>query len=41
MNPSNTIFKEEVFGPVMSITTFKTTEEALELANSSAYGLGG
>ena len=40
VTPQNTIFREEVFGPVMSITTFKTVDEALELANSSSYGLG-
>ena len=40
VTPNNTIFKEEVFGPVMSITSFSTTEEALSLANSSPYGLG-
>ncbi len=34
------IFQEEIFGPVVSVTTFKTTEEALEIANDSMYGLG-
>jgi aldehyde dehydrogenase len=34
------IFQEEIFGPVVSVTTFKTTEEALEIANDSLYGLG-
>ncbi|MBA5764950.1 aldehyde dehydrogenase family protein, partial [Vibrio sp. 404] len=27
------VFQEEIFGPVVSVTTFKTEEEALELAN--------
>jgi len=34
------IFQEEIFGPVVSVTTFKTTEEAIEIANDSLYGLG-
>lgn len=34
------IFQEEIFGPVASVTTFKTTEEAIEIANDSMYGLG-
>jgi aldehyde dehydrogenase len=34
------IFQEEIFGPVVSVTTFKTTEEAIEIANDSMYGLG-
>lgn len=35
------IYKEEVFGPVFSLYTFKTDEEAIELANDTRYGLGG
>jgi aldehyde dehydrogenase len=34
------IFQEEIFGPVVSVTTFKTEEEALALANDTLYGLG-
>jgi aldehyde dehydrogenase len=34
------IFQEEIFGPVVSVTTFKTVEEALEIANDTVYGLG-
>ncbi|OKL40601.1 aldehyde dehydrogenase [Pontibacter flavimaris] len=34
------VFQEEIFGPVVSLTTFKTTEEAIELANDTIYGLG-
>lgn len=34
------IFQEEIFGPVTSVTTFKTTEEAIEIANDTLYGLG-
>jgi acyl-CoA reductase-like NAD-dependent aldehyde dehydrogenase len=35
------VWSEEVFGPVLPIITFKTYEEALELANDTPYGLGG
>ncbi len=35
------VFHEEVFGPFVSITTFKDEEEAIVLANNSEYGLGG
>jgi len=35
-----TIWKEEIFGPVLAVMTFKTEEEALRLANGSQYGLG-
>ncbi|MFC6014052.1 aldehyde dehydrogenase [Nocardia lasii] len=34
------VFQEEIFGPVLAVTTFDTTEEALELANDTLYGLG-
>jgi aldehyde dehydrogenase len=34
------IFQEEIFGPVASCTTFKTTAEAIEIANDTTYGLG-
>ncbi|MEM8499623.1 MAG: aldehyde dehydrogenase family protein [Pseudomonadota bacterium] len=34
------IFQEEIFGPTLGITTFKTEEEALEIANATEYGLG-
>ena len=34
------IFQEEIFGPVVSATTFKTDEEALAIANDTLYGLG-
>jgi len=34
------IFQEEIFGPVVSVTTFKTDEEALAIANDTLYGLG-
>lgn len=34
------VFQEEIFGPVVSVTTFKTPEQALEIANDTLYGLG-
>ena len=34
------IFQEEIFGPVLSVTTFKDEAEAIEIANDTMYGLG-
>lgn len=34
------VFQEEIFGPVCSVTTFKTVDEAIEIANDTLYGLG-
>lgn len=34
------VWKEEVFGPVLPVVTFKTEEEAVQLANDTIYGLG-
>jgi len=34
------IFQEEIFGPVVSVTTFKDDDEALAIANDTLYGLG-
>jgi len=34
------VFQEEIFGPVVSVTTFKDHDEALEIANDTLYGLG-
>ena len=34
------LFQEEIFGPVLAVTTFKTEAEALEIANDTLYGLG-
>ncbi|MEI2747168.1 MAG: aldehyde dehydrogenase family protein [Ferruginibacter sp.] len=34
------VFQEEIFGPVVCVSTFKTTEEAIAIANDTLYGLG-
>lgn len=39
-NNSMRVFQEEIFGPVISVTTFKDAEEALKIANDTAFGLG-
>lgn len=36
-----TIAQEEIFGPVLTVVTYDTVEEAIELANDSVYGLSG
>jgi len=36
---SHRIAREEIFGPVLSVLTFRTAEEAIEKANNTAYGL--
>jgi acyl-CoA reductase-like NAD-dependent aldehyde dehydrogenase len=39
VEPSMSIFREEIFGPVLSVTPFDTPEEAVRLANDTTYGL--
>jgi aldehyde dehydrogenase len=39
-NNTMRVFQEEIFGPVIAVTTFKTEEEALAIANDSQFGLG-
>jgi len=39
-NNNMRIFREEIFGPVLAVTTFKTEAEALAIANDTPYGLG-
>jgi acyl-CoA reductase-like NAD-dependent aldehyde dehydrogenase len=39
--PQDRVCREEVFGPFVTATTFETDDEAIEIANSTEYGLGG
>ncbi len=39
--PTDRVCQEEVFGPFVSVTTFKDEEEVIEIANDTVYGLGG
>jgi aldehyde dehydrogenase (NAD+) len=39
VSPSNRIAREEIFGPVLSVLTFRTPAEAVEKANNTPYGL--
>jgi len=43
LNPKDDarIYREEIFGPVITLRTFKTEEEAIKLANDTSYGLSG
>ncbi|KAF4978247.1 hypothetical protein FZEAL_5352 [Fusarium zealandicum] len=40
VKPSMRVYREEIFGPVVVICTFKTEDEAIALANDTQYGLG-
>ena len=40
-DPAHQVARDEVFGPVVAVHRFRTDEEALQLANSGEYGLGG
>ena len=39
--PSMNVFKQEIFGPIVAVTQFKTEDRALELANQTELGLAG
>jgi len=39
VTPSSTVAQQEIFGPVLTVTTFRTPVEAVELANNTRYGL--
>lgn len=39
-NNTMRVFQEEIFGPVVCVTTFRTVEEAIKIANDTTFGLG-
>ncbi|KAB2701965.1 aldehyde dehydrogenase [Brucella lupini] len=39
VTPASRLFQEEIFGPILSVTTFETLAEAVKLANDTNYGL--
>jgi len=39
VEPTNVVAREEIFGPVLSVLTFRTMDEAVELANNTRFGL--
>lgn len=39
VTPDMTLFQQEVFGPILAVTSFETEEEAISLANDTQYGL--
>jgi aldehyde dehydrogenase (NAD+) len=39
LNPADTLMQEEIFGPVLVATTFRTPDEAVSIANNTRYGL--
>lgn len=39
LSPASTLMQEEIFGPVLAATTFRTPSEAIEIANNTRYGL--
>lgn len=41
VEPGMTIAREEIFGPVLAIITYRDEEEAVRIANDTSYGLGG
>ena len=41
VNPKSTIAQEEIFGPVLSIITYRNEDEAVRIANDTLYGLAG
>lgn len=40
-DPADRVCREEVFGPFVTVTTFREDDEAIEIANATEYGLGG
>lgn len=39
VQPADDVFRHETFGPIVGVTTFRTLDEAIELANAPGYGL--
>jgi len=39
VHPTSTVAQQEIFGPVLSVMTFRTLHESVELANNTVYGL--
>ncbi|MEJ5152402.1 aldehyde dehydrogenase [Comamonas sp. MYb396] len=39
VGPDSRLFQEEIFGPILAVTSFRTVDEAIALANDSVYGL--
>ena len=39
--PNDRVCQEEVFGPFVTVTTFRSEDEVMAIANGTAYGLGG
>ena len=39
VSPQSRLFREEIFGPVLAVTTFREIDEAIRLANDTVYGL--
>ena len=39
VTPEMSVYREEIFGPVLSVLTFRTPQEAIEKANNTPYGL--
>jgi acyl-CoA reductase-like NAD-dependent aldehyde dehydrogenase len=39
VHPGMDVWQDEVFGPVLSVSSFRTAEEAVEIANRTRYGL--
>lgn len=41
VSPTSTIAQEEIFGPVLTVSTYEDEDEAVDIANGTKYGLGG
>ena len=41
MQPGDSLAREEIFGPVLAVITYKDEAEAVRIANDTVYGLGG